>query len=76
MEKLIYLDNAATTFPKPDEVYRRVDHILRNVGANPGRSGHRMALDANRVILDARDSIARLFNIDDSSRIVFTSNTK
>lgn len=75
MEKLIYFDNAATTFPKPEEVYRKVDHILRNVGANPGRSGHRMALDANRIILDARDSIARLFNIEDSSRIVFTSNT-
>jgi cysteine desulfurase family protein len=75
MEKLIYFDNAATSFPKPEEVYRRVDHILRSVGANPGRSGHRMALEANRVILDARDAIARLFNIEDSSRIVFTSNT-
>lgn len=75
MEKFIYFDNAATTFPKPEEVYRKVDHILRNVGANPGRSGHRMALDANRIILDARDSIARLFNIEDSSRVVFTSNT-
>lgn len=75
MKKLIYFDNAATTFPKPEEVYRKVDHILRNVGANPGRSGHRMALEANRIILDARDSVARLFNIEDSSRIVFTSNT-
>ncbi len=73
MEKLIYLDNAATTFPKPEEVCRRVDHVLRNVGGNPGRSGHRMALSANRIILDARDSIARLFNIEDSSRVVFTS---
>ncbi|MBM2837471.1 MAG: CsdB2, partial [Deltaproteobacteria bacterium] len=75
MKKLIYFDNAATTFPKPEEVYRKVDHIMRSVGANPGRSGHRMALEANRIILDARDSIARLFNIEDSSRIVFTSNT-
>jgi cysteine desulfurase family protein len=75
VKKLIYFDNAATTFPKPEEVYLKVDHILRNVGANPGRSGHRMALEANRIILDARDSIARLFNIEDSSRIVFTSNT-
>lgn len=74
MEKIIYFDNAATTFPKPEEVYRKVDHILRNVGGNPGRSGHRMAISANRVILDARDSIARLFNIEDSSRVVFTSN--
>lgn len=74
MEKLIYFDNAATTFPKPEEIYRKVDRILRNIGGNPGRSGHRMALEANRVILDARDSIASLFNIEDSSRVVFTSN--
>lgn len=73
MEKLIYFDNAATSFPKPEEVYRKVDHILRDVGGNPGRSGHRMAIAANRVILDSRDSIAKLFNIEDSSRIVFTS---
>ena len=75
VKKLMYFDNAATTFPKPEEVYRKVDHIMRNVGANPGRSGHRMALEANRIILDTRDSIAKLFNIEDSSRIVFTSNT-
>lgn len=75
MNKLIYFDNAATTFPKPEEVYSKVDHIMKNVGANPGRSGHRMALEANRTILDTRDSIASLFNIEDSSRIVFTANT-
>lgn len=73
MEKLIYFDNAATSFPKPEAVYRKVDHVLRNIGGNPGRSGHRMAIAANRVILDARDSVAKLFNIEDSSRIVFTS---
>src|SRR3972149_4945967 len=73
MGKLIYFNNPATTFPKPEEVYRKVDHVLRNVGGNPGRSGHRMALEANRVILDARDSVARLLNIEDSSRVVFTS---
>ena len=75
MNKLVYLDNAATTFPKPEAVYCKVDHIIRNVGANPGRSGHRMALEANRIILNTRDSIAKLFNIEDSSRIAFTSNT-
>lgn len=75
VNKLIYFDNAATTFPKPEEVYSKVDHIMKNVGANPGRSGHRMALEANRTILDTRDSIASLFNIEDSSRIVFTANT-
>ena len=46
-----YLDNAASSHPKPDTVYEAVDRALR-IGANPGRSGHRSALDAARV--DAR----------------------
>lgn len=71
---MIYLDNAATSYPKPELVYQRIDHILRHVGGNPGRSGHRMALDASRVIFEARESIAKLFNIKDGSRIVFTKN--
>lgn len=73
-KSLIYLDNAATSFPKPESVYQRVDYILRRIGGNPGRSGHRMALDASRVIFETRESIAELFNIKDSSRIVFTKN--
>ncbi|MEK6599301.1 MAG: aminotransferase class V-fold PLP-dependent enzyme [Deltaproteobacteria bacterium] len=71
---MIYLDNAATSYPKPESVYKRIDHILRHIGGNPGRSGHRMALDASRVIFEARESAARLFNIKDASRIVFTKN--
>ncbi|HKZ46639.1 MAG TPA: cysteine desulfurase, partial [Thermodesulfobacteriota bacterium] len=43
---MIYLDNAATSYPKPESVYKRIDYILRHIGGNPGRSGHRMALDA------------------------------
>lgn len=70
----IYLDNSATSFPKPEFVYQRIDYILRHIGGNPGRSGHRMALDASRVIFETRESIAKLFNIKDSSRIVFTKN--
>ncbi|MBI5327637.1 MAG: aminotransferase class V-fold PLP-dependent enzyme [Deltaproteobacteria bacterium] len=71
---MIYLDNAATSYPKPESVYQRIDHILRHTGGNPGRSGHRMALDASRVIFEARESAARLFNIKNASRIVFTKN--
>src|SRR3989337_4351749 len=70
----IYLDNAATSYPKPEPVYQRIDHILRHIGGNPGRSGHRMAMDASRVIFEARESAARLFNIKDASRIAFTKN--
>lgn len=71
---MIYLDNAATSYPKPESVYQRIDHILRHVGGNPGRSGHRMSLDASRVIFETRESAGRLFNIKDGSRIVFTKN--
>lgn len=70
----IYLDNAATSYPKPKEVYNAVDYVLRNVGGNPGRAGHKMSLEANRIILEARERIAKLFNIPDESRIIFTSN--
>lgn len=69
-----YLDNAATSYPKPESVYKRIDHILRSIGGNPGRSGHSMALDAGRVIFEARESAARLFNVKDASRIAFTKN--
>jgi cysteine desulfurase/selenocysteine lyase len=71
---MIYLDNAATSHPKPEEVYAAVDHVLRNLSANPGRSGHQMAIGADRVIFEARESIARLFGIAHPERIVFTSN--
>jgi len=71
---MIYLDNAATSHPKPEAVYRRVDDVLRNFSANPGRSGHGMAVEADRVIFDARESLATLFGIKHSDRIIFTPN--
>ncbi len=70
----IYLDNAATTFPKPESVYRAVDLALRSVGANPGRGGHLMGLAAGRLIFEAREVLAGFFGIRDSARIVFTAN--
>jgi cysteine desulfurase / selenocysteine lyase len=71
---MIYLDNAATSHPKPARVYERVDQVLRNWSANPGRSGHAMAIEAARIIFETRESIARLFHIADPDRIVFTPN--
>jgi cysteine desulfurase family protein len=71
---LIYLDNAATTWPKPEVVYQAVDQSLRKYGANPGRGGHRLSLQAGRIILETRELLAELFNISESSRIVFTCN--
>jgi cysteine desulfurase / selenocysteine lyase len=71
---LIYLDNAATTWPKPDIVWQAMEKMIKEMGANPGRAGHRMALSAGRVIYEARESLAKLFKINDPLQIVFTLN--
>jgi cysteine desulfurase / selenocysteine lyase len=74
MNRIVYFDNAATSFPKPEEVYRAVDHYQREIGAAPGRSGHRLGVAAGRTVFDARERLASLFNVPDSSRIIFTAN--
>ena len=66
---MVYFDNAATSWPKPESVYKAVDNCLRNIGANPGRSGHKMSIEAGRVVYNARDAVAELFNVDDPARI-------
>jgi cysteine desulfurase/selenocysteine lyase len=71
---MIYLDNAATTFPKPEAVYRALDEFARQGAANPGRSGHRMAVAAEAKIVEARQRIARLLNAESPDRIVLTLN--
>ena len=68
----IYLDNAATTFPKPDVVCDAVAQAMRLLTANPGRGGHKQALDAARQVLATREAVARFFGVVDSSRVVFT----
>lgn len=70
----VYLDNAATSFPKPESVYQAVVHAMRQVGASPGRGGHRLSLEASRIMFQAREAVAGLFSIPDSSRIIFTHN--
>ena len=70
----IYLDNAATSHPKPETVYQAVNEVLRNIGANPGRSGHRLSLKAEHYLTQTRENLARLLDIPDSKRIVFTIN--
>jgi cysteine desulfurase family protein len=76
MEKpsVIYLDNAATSWPKPDETWQAMEHFMRSVGANPGRSGHRLSIEAGRILIEAREALAALFGIDDPLRICFTRN--
>lgn len=71
---MIYLDNAATTFPKPAQVYRAASGVMERLGANPGRSGHRMSLAAGRVVMRCRDALAGLLGVDAPERIVFCLN--
>ncbi len=70
----MYLDNAATSFPKPENVYEAVLHAMRDVGASPGRGGYRRSLEAGRTLFKARETVARFFSVSDSSRIIFTQN--
>ena len=74
MKRIIYFDNAATSWPKPVSVYKKMDEFIRKWGANPGRAGHRMAVGAERIIEETRYQIARFFGIKDHRRIIFTLN--
>lgn len=70
----MYFDNAATSYPKPEAVYQAVDHFLRHSAANPGRSGHRLAVEADRVIARARHGLAQLLNAPAPERLIWTAN--
>jgi cysteine desulfurase/selenocysteine lyase len=71
---MIYFDNAATSWPKPPGVVEEMARFLEQIGANPGRSGHRLSLEAGRIVYDARESLAELFNVADPLRVVFGAN--
>jgi cysteine desulfurase / selenocysteine lyase len=71
---MTYLDNAATSFPKPEGVYVALDHFARHSLANPGRSGHKMALESEHALADARHRLNRFFNGRNPDRWVFTLN--
>ncbi|HPR16476.1 MAG TPA: aminotransferase class V-fold PLP-dependent enzyme [Smithella sp.] len=71
---IIYFDNAATSWPKPPEVNKAMQKYLKKIGANPGRSGHHLSVEAARVIYDTREKLAQLFNITDPLQIVMTKN--
>jgi cysteine desulfurase/selenocysteine lyase len=71
---MIYLDNAATSFPKPEGVYTALDRFARQSLANPGRAGHKMALAAERMLDDARHRLNRFFNGRTPDRWIFTLN--
>src|SRR5437660_8872157 len=71
---MIYLDNAATSFPKPEAVYQALDRFARHDLANPGRAGHKMALAAERALDDARHLLNQLFHGVAPERFAFTLN--
>ena len=72
--RVVYLDNAATSFPKPDRVWDAVLEYARDIGANPGRSGHRLAVEAARIVFGCRNLLSRLLGVGDPERVIFTKN--
>ena len=72
---MIYMDNAATSWPKPNTVYTRVLQTMKKYGANPGRSSHTMAVEAANLLLYGREMLCQLFNVSDPFRMIFTYNT-
>jgi len=71
---MIYLDNAATTWPKPESVYRAVYDCMKYFGANPGRSGHKMAIKAAQEIYECRELVAEFFSLSNAENVIFTQN--
>lgn len=71
---MIYLDNAATSFPKPDSVYTEMEKCIRTYCANPGRGSHSMAVQSALAVMKTRESIAKLLNVSDYLNLCFTKN--
>jgi selenocysteine lyase/cysteine desulfurase len=71
---LIYLDNAATSWPKPENVYRVMDDFMRTKAGNPGRGSHSLAAAAGDAVERTRMLTARLIKAPEAKRVVFTLN--
>jgi cysteine desulfurase family protein len=74
MDNIIYLDNAATSFPKPPEVYDFMIEFYKTNGINPGRSGYDKALETEEVVTETRKMLTKLFNGTDPDRLTFSYN--
>ncbi len=74
MDRVIYLDNTATSWPKPPEVPAAMTRFITEIGANPGRSAHRLSIEAARIVYDAREAVSSLFGTADPLRVVFAGN--
>ena len=72
---MIYLDNAATTFPKPDCVTQAMCELLISYGGNPGRGGHYFSRQSAEKIFECRELLSKLISSDNPEHIIFTKNT-
>ncbi len=70
----IYLDNSATSWPKPEAVYEAVDHYQRDIGASAGRGAYQSAQQAQRIVTETRAACARFFGVTDHNQVIFTHN--
>jgi cysteine desulfurase family protein len=75
MSKMIFLDNGATSFPKPEEVYAYMDYFFRNYGVNPGRSGYDLCMETGLVVEETRRMLTGFFNGTDPDRLCFGYNS-
>jgi cysteine desulfurase family protein len=75
MPKLIYLDNGATSFPKPEEVYSFMDSFYRHYGVNPGRSGYDLCIESGDILEQTRKLLSDFFGGTDPNRLVFGLNS-
>jgi cysteine desulfurase family protein len=75
VSKLIYMDNGATSFPKPPAVYDFMDHFYRNFGVNPGRSGYDLCVETGELVENTRKMLTRFFNGADPNRLCFGYNS-
>lgn len=72
---MIYLDNGATSFPKPQDMIRAMEECITLYCGNPGRSGHDMSMKTGEEVYRARRKLAEFFNVENAERLVFTKNT-
>ncbi len=70
-----YFDNSATSNPKPEIVYEKVNYAMRELNANPGRGGHRLAIKAATEIYAVRDKVSKFFNVGNPLNVAFTNNS-
>jgi len=75
MNDLIFLDNGATSYPKPEEVYSFMDQFYRNYGVNPGRSGYDLCMETGELVEETRSMLTTFFNGKDPNRLCFSYNS-